>query len=412
MHALAPARSRFAARIAAFYGALFVIYGMHTPYTPVWFDSLGLTAGEISTILAAPFFIRLAVTPGIAHAADRGNAHRLVLICLAWVSLGLALALSQMQSFVPVMLLAVPMIMSNATMLPLTETIAVAAVRDHGADYGRMRLWGSLTFIAASFLGGQVVGAFGGGVGIWLVVFGCVSTVFAARLLPAVSMRADAISTSANPVKPLSLVRNPAFFAFLLASGFVQASHATFLSFGSLIWQRQGFSGAWIGALWAIGVIAEVAVFAQSRWLIDRFGPVKLLIAGSLVAVVRWTVMALSPGLAVQLALQTLHAVTFGASHAAAIHFIHKSVPPQAGGSAQSFYSIVSGGLAMGLATLISGALYGRYGESAYLAMSAFAAIALVASFWLKQLWNGGLLFGHAPSTPAVSPITGGPEEP
>ena len=38
--------------------------------------------------------------------------------------------------------------------MPLTETIAVCGVRTAGLDYGRMRLWGSLTFIVVDFVGG------------------------------------------------------------------------------------------------------------------------------------------------------------------------------------------------------------------------------------------------------------------
>ena len=61
----------FGFKVALFYGAIFVIYGMHVPFTPVWLDWRGLSAAEISTVMAAPFFLRLFVTPAVALAADR-----------------------------------------------------------------------------------------------------------------------------------------------------------------------------------------------------------------------------------------------------------------------------------------------------------------------------------------------------
>ena len=56
--------------------------------------------------------------------------------------------------------------------MPLTETVAMSGVRAAGLDYGRMRLWGSLSFIAASFCGGWVVERLGPGAVIWLIVVG------------------------------------------------------------------------------------------------------------------------------------------------------------------------------------------------------------------------------------------------
>ena len=79
------------------------------------------------------------------------------------------LALSQAYGFWPILLLAVPLIVAFSTIMPLTETVAVSGVRHAGLDYGRMRLWGSLTFVAASFAGGFAISHWGSGAGIWLV---------------------------------------------------------------------------------------------------------------------------------------------------------------------------------------------------------------------------------------------------
>jgi MFS transporter, PPP family, 3-phenylpropionic acid transporter len=180
--------------------------------------------------------------------------------------------------------------------------------------------------------------------------------------------------------------------AFLVASGGVQAAHATFLTFGTLIWQKQGLSGGWIGALWAIGVFAEVALFAVSGWLVRTFGAVALLTAGAASSILRWAVMGLDPGLSVLVPLQILHGLTYGASHIGAIHFIGKAVPLRAAGSAQALYATVAAGLAMGFATLIAGWLYARYGVQSYFSMCIIAAVALAASLQLGRLWTGAEL--------------------
>src|SRR6185312_8123790 len=115
-------------------------------------------------------------TPGIAVAADRDGGHRRYLILFAWIALASVLALATVRTFWLVLLFAVPLMVCYSTLMPLIETIAVQGMRSRGLDYGRMRLWGSLTFVAASFLGGIAIAHFGGGAGVWLVAIGCVAT--------------------------------------------------------------------------------------------------------------------------------------------------------------------------------------------------------------------------------------------
>ena len=163
----------FAVPIALFYGALFIIYGTHVPFMPVWLDWRGLTAAEISAVMAAPLFLRVFVTPAVAMAADREGAHRIYLIGLAWLGLGV-----RPGARADAVVLADPLVRRPVDGLlfdahAADRDVAVQGMRSRGLDYGRMRLWGSLTFVAASFVGGIVITQFGGGAGVWLVAVGC-----------------------------------------------------------------------------------------------------------------------------------------------------------------------------------------------------------------------------------------------
>lgn len=390
------AAQSYGLRLALFYGALFIVYGTLVPFMPVWLDWRGLSAAEISAIMAAPFFLRLLVTPAVALFADRHANHQQVLSRLAWLNMGLVLGLTQAASFWPILLLAVPLVISNSTIMPLTETIAVMGVRRAGLDYGRIRLWGSLTFIIASFCGGLIVQRQGAGIGIWLIAFGCLATALASQLMP--RMAADE-GDPPNPasfwhaVEPRRLLRSQIFVTFLIAAGLSQAAHATLLTFGTLIWQHQGLNPAWSGSLWAIGVLAEVGLFAISGRLIGRLGAVNLLVIAAMVSIVRWGVMAFDPPLWLLVPLQLLHAVTYGGSHVAAIHFMHQAVPRQASGSAQALYATVASGLAMGFATLIAGWLYARYDAGSYGAMAVISIVSLGAALRLRTVWHGGGIY-------------------
>lgn len=386
--------TRFATRLGTFYGALFLIYGVHLPYLPVWLDWRGLSASEIALVTAAPFFVRLAVTPLVAYGADRYQAHRRTVVWLAGFALAMALALSQAHGFWPIMAAALAMALATTTIMPLTETIAVTGVRVGGLDYGRMRLWGSLTFIVASFGGGMLVDMHGASIGVWLIVAGTLATLIAALSLPelpsAPARAGGAEPAAEQPEDRLAAVRRLAgradFLVFLAAAGAVQGAHALFYAFGALHWRSLGISATWVGSLWTIGVLAEVAVFAYSRAILARIGPVELMIAGGAAATLRWAAMSLDPQLGLLVPLQLLHALTYGAAHLGAIHFIARAVPQQAAGTGQALYATVAAGVAMGAATLAAGPLYARYAGHAYLAMAALALAGTLAAVLLARL--------------------------
>ncbi len=396
-----------AVRVSLFFAALFLAYGVVLPYFPVWLNSKGLSPIEISTVTAAPLFVRVLFTPTVGLLADRLANHRLVIIVLAWSALGLALVVSSLFGYWPILAVGVTFLLAIGTMLPLIETVAVTGVRAEGLDYGRMRLWGSVTFIIANFAGGVLIEALGGGFGIWLIASAVAFIVGAAHLLPIPKRK----PSSARPLRghwrmslPMRLMRSRLFVVFLIAIGCIHGAHATFYTFGALHWQSQGLSAAWVGTLWAIGVIAEVILFAFSAPVVRRFSPVQLIVAGAAASVLRWSVMGFNPPLALLVPLQALHALTYGAAHLGAILFITRAVPQQGMGSAQALYAVVAAGLILGLVGLASGALYEPLGGAVYFLPAVVSLIGLGAGLALLKRWDGGLLWPEALPPPA-SPI-------
>ncbi len=101
-----------------------------------------------------------------------------------------------------------------------------------------------------------------------------------------------------------------------------------YYALGSLAWPGQGYSDAVIGLLWATGVVAGIVLFYVSGPIMARLGAVRLLMLAAAAAVLRWTVTALSPPLAVLFLMQVLHGLTFGAAHLGAVLFVTPPAPP------------------------------------------------------------------------------------
>ncbi len=402
-HASASAAPKsFALRLGFLYAALFLVIGCYLPYLPVWLKWRELNADQIAVLLAATLYTRIFFAPAISFVADRIGDRRAILIVLAWGAL-LSFVLLWISDGFWQMLLSITLLAINWTsIMPLIETVAAGGIRSGGLDYGRVRLWGSITFIVASLGSGSIIQVFGPQTVLPLLLGATALMVLATHLMPRQpdkrkSQPAGAAPPALRRLKlrdAFALARAPLFLLFLLAASLIQASHALMYAFGTLHWQAQGLSAGVIGALWSVGVVAEVALFAVSGRVIAACGTVRLLGLAGAASVLRWGFMAVDPPLLVTGLLQTLHAMSFGAAHLAAIHFLTHAVPEDRAATAQGLYAAVVAGLVMGSVTLACGPLYRTLGGEAYGIMAALALFGTVAAVLLRRRWHGGPVVG------------------
>jgi PPP family 3-phenylpropionic acid transporter len=383
----------FARRLGLLYAALFFVVGCYLPFMPVWLDWRRLDAGEIAVLLAAPLFTRIVFTPLIGFAADLAGSRRNIVITLAWGSLLSFILLWAASGFWQMLAASILLAINWTTIMPLIETVAARGIRTGTLHYGRVRLWGSLSFIAANLGSGIIIGLIGAKIVLPLLIAGTVLLVLGAHLLP---RDLDGRRRGSTPLRRLKLAdafrlaHAPVFLWFLLAASLIQASHALYYSFGTLHWRAEGIADSAIGALWSIGVIAEVGLFAASARVIAAVGTARLLMLAGLAAALRWGVMAFDPPLLVLGPLQTLHAMSFGAAHVAAIHFLTHAVPEERAATAQGVYAAAVAGIALGSATLASGPLYASFAGAAYGAMVLLALAGAAGAYRLTQLWQEG----------------------
>ncbi|MGB5092371.1 MAG: MFS transporter, partial [Parvibaculum sp.] len=279
---------------------------------------------------------------------------------------------------------------------PLTETMTMRAAIDQGLNYGRVRLWCSVTFIVASSgMGWLLEWQPSAIIGFGLVGAIAINVSGAYLLTPDLAEPGHKGSRGVQIAAMWQMVRHPLFLTGVMSASLIQSSHAVYYAFGTLNWQRLGYSETLIGGLWALGVIAEIVLFALSKGVIARVGASRLMIIAAVGAIIRWGAMAANPPLWGVILLQLLHAASFGAAHLAAIHFVAHAAPRSLGATAQSLYASLSAGLAMGVVTLMAGPLYVHYHEKAFLLSVVVSLAALVGTFVIATRWNGGALIGE-----------------
>ena len=358
-------------RLALFYASIFLAAGVQLPFWPVWLTARTLTPGEIGTLLAMGQWIKVATNPLLGMAADRVPERRLLAVSLAVLCLGGYLVCLPAHGFWAVLLPSLLISICGSALFPLADAMALAAARIGALDYGRVRLWGTIAFIAATLLGGRLLTGRSADTVLYLLLAASVLVTATAGFLPRIEIakRAQAQGTWRSLVAPRHLI-------FLGAATLIQASHSVYYAFGTLYWQSIGIADGWIAALWSEGNVVEILVFFWGAVLVRVCGPLGLLALGAGAGILRWGITPFASSLPELALVQPLHALTFAAAHLGAMNYLARHVPPAYGATAQALYSATVS-IGFGLAALVSGALYGSVGGKAYLAMAALAATSL-----------------------------------
>ena len=178
-----------------------------------------------------------------------------------------------------------------------------------------------------------------------------------------------------------TLLRDPGFLAIIVTSALIQGSHAAYYIFASIAWQEAGLGGLTIAGLWSLGVIAEIVVFALS----PRFTlpPVMLVVIAALSAVARWVITAQEPPLAILAVVQLAHGLTFGLTQVGTMGLLVRYVPGHVMARGQGYLAACSG-IVSSSTSILSGAVYARYGQGVYYVMAAMALSGAVV-MWLAR---------------------------
>jgi MFS transporter, PPP family, 3-phenylpropionic acid transporter len=366
---LSSVHPSFAWRLAVFYAALFVALGVQVPFLPLWLAAKGLDATLIGIVLSLPMIVRVFAIPLATRGADRRDVlHTVIVIASAMAMLGYG-ALGLAQGVVAITLAYALASAFFTPLIPLADAYALRGLSHIGRAYGPVRLWGSAAFIVGTFAAGLTLDVIATRDLIWIMVATLAMTA-AAALAPSPLTLRDGRAAKGLPFAR-DLLRDPALLAAAAAASLIQASHAIYYGFSALDWTTAGFDGGAIGALWALGVVAEIALFAISGRL--SIAPTTLLMLGGAGAVVRWGAMAFDPPPALLPPLQCLHAFSFGATHLGAVAVVARRAPVELAATAQGYFAVALG-LVMAAAMGVSGVLYARWGSFAYGAMALVAA--------------------------------------
>ena len=355
-----------------FYGGL----GAYTPYVSRFVEALGHGGGIAGVMLGIWYGSRI-VAPPLWGRLVEDSDHPGRWFIGGCVAITLAFAAFTVTEGV-VGLFGVMLLFGLAynALMPQCEAMTLQTLGAQARLYGRVRVWGSISFMLVAAVYGSWLDRLGARAFPWLTLPWFVAMCLAA--LPWLGMSPSAArSMRTSPIPFIELWRRKGAAALFWMAFLTQTGFGAFYVFFTLHLQRAGHDGLAIGLLWAVGVLVEIAVFFLAPSLLARF-PVNRLIAICLwVTMLRWLLTAwLAESFATMLLLPSTHALGYALLHACTMARMAAIFPGGDGARGQSLlYGFSSGGGGV-IGALLAAVLWEWHGGPAAFVGGALATLA------------------------------------
>lgn len=357
--------------LAGFYFFYFAYLGAFAPYFSLYLNGIGLTAATIGGVMALPQVMRIFAAHYWAGLADRRGQRIAVARWAGLAGTAAFLPILAGDHLVLVVVTVAAMSYFWSSALPIAEVTTLGHLGTHFGRYGRIRVWGSIGFIAAV-----------GGVGAALdyipitTLPAIIVGLMAAMLFFLWRVPEAPVAAGPHDETPLlARLRDPDVIVLFTACALMAMAHGPYYTFFSIYLVELGYSKAAVGALWALGVAAEIVIFLVMPQLTRTFALRTILLASFALAVVRFLLIAWgAQHLALLLLAQLLHAATFGTFHASALGLVQRLIAGRQQARGQAVYSSLTFGVGGTLGALASGVLWESLGPVGTFSLAAGCA--------------------------------------
>jgi len=369
-------------RLSSYYFFYFAFIGVFFPYFGLYFQSLSLSAWDIGLLMSLMQFMRLFGPYLWGMIADRLGQRVPVIRFTGLAALIVFTQFFFLTRFEWLFLVMVLLAVFWVASLPLVEALTFDHLHEHAARYSRIRLWGSIGFIVAVMGAGALLDHLPVFSLVWMTFALLAGILMCSLLLP----EAPTHHHLDEPAPVGEVMRQPQVKALFAGCFLMSAAHAALNIFYSIFLTEHSYAKTLVGALFSLGVVAEIVVFVYMAPLMRRFSLRTILLASFAVGIVRFVLIGCgADSLFAQVLAQLMHGITFGAFHATAIAAVNRWFPGRLRARGQAIYSSLSFGAGGLFGGLLSGRVWDSLGgEAAMLLGTAYSLVGfLVVARWI-----------------------------
>jgi nucleoside transporter len=341
----------------------YVIYGAWLPLLGLYIGNyLKFTPGQIAWVFNA---FAIASITGMfigAQIADRYVAQERFLAVSHFIG-GLAMfALAFVKDFWPFFGFMLLHCFFYVPTMSVTNSISFANIQDAKKDFGYIRVWGTIGWIAVAW---PFVFLLKPGPGMetaltsTFIVAGLASVVLAGfcLMLPH-TPPPKTVAESFAPFEALKLLKITSILVLFIVTFLDSLVHYMYFFWTSRFLKDIGLAENWIPAAMSIGQVAEIATMAVLGLVLKRLGWRTTMILGILGHVVRFGIYSIGDKDLLWLVILSniVHGFAYAFFFATVYIFVDENFPKDVRASAQSMFNL----LILGLGPLVSNELSGR----------------------------------------------------
>lgn len=373
-------------RLSRFYFSYYFFVGAFVPYWGLYLQAEKFTAADIG-ILMSLFQISRIFAPNFwGWLADHTGKRAQWIKLTAFLGLCGFSAVFWVHGFFWLFFVMAALSLFTSSTLPLAESLTLAHLATTNGHYSRIRMWGSLGFIAAAVILGFVIDMAGITSLLWFLL-AVQMTLFALSFtLP----DPEVVAHEYDHFSIWQVIKQPNVIALLVGCSLMVTAHGVLYNFYSIFLSNHGYSKGMIGLLWSVGVICEIIIFMLMPKIMRQFSLKEILLASLLLAVIRFVLIgAAVDSLWLLLLAQTMHAATFGSFHAASIEVVAQFFNGRHQAKGQAIYNSVTYGVGGTIGGVAGGyALQYLGGQQTFMLSAIFPLVGLAVIAWGLKLTN------------------------
>jgi PPP family 3-phenylpropionic acid transporter len=357
-------------------GALFYLsyYGATAAYMPflsVFYAQRGLSGSEIGTLAAVGPLVALLAAPSLAALADRrGWQVRMLSLGLAGMALGL-LALPLAPSFVLLLGVSVALAVVGSPIMSIADGLIAQMAARRDLSYGRMRLWGSVSWVVLPTLGGAIWQQVG-----LVLMFPLASLLFLATVPIVQAFDKERPRTTPPPLS-LGVLARDGRLRIVLVGTFVLGLGMTMSSTFSSIYLNQLSGQFLVGLFTGVSAVSELPMMNWSERVMRRLGGPRTLVLAYALMGGSYLGLALLTQPALLLGAAILRGLGFGLFVPTTVRLVANWAPPERSATYQALVNAALWGLAPLIAGPLGGVIYDVAGPPmVFVAATAAAALA------------------------------------
>ncbi|MDF2679957.1 MAG: transporter [Brevibacillus sp.] len=360
----------------------FSLLSIFISFLPVYLTFRGVTPGQIGMMVGFGSFVGILSQPFWGMVSDKYKTIKRVILFTLGASIAAGMFLFTTDHFSFLFLLVGAMYFFLLPTDPLTESLNYRKAQEHQISFGSVRTFGAIGYATASLIIGWTVDQLGMDRLAWLFLgYGLLAFVF-------VLVVSDAPASS----KKLSRQELKQFFfypktlQFFLLVLIAATPHRTNDSFLGVFVQSLGGSTGAVGQAWFLAAISEVAFFALSARILQKWSEIKLITLATALYTIRYVLCALAPSAEWVVYLQLTQGVTFVIFYTATIQYLYRIIPEEWKATGQTVLAVLFFGISGIIGSIAGGWVFQQFGGGAlYMAM---AVCSLVAFGYSLFLWR------------------------